>query len=359
MAGQWDDLGAPPGHTLQPTPVAPLADQAPYVVAWGDNGHLWSSRRDGKAWHWDDLGAAPHGQTLNLGTLATASYQNNPLAFTFGSNGHLWVDWLDGHAWKWQDQGAPAGRTLYPATIATTAYQSNPMAFVWDTTGGLWVNWWDGQARKWKWQSQGAPPAAPGPDGIPLGIATASYKNNPMAFVWDSAGHLWVNWWDGQARKWKWRDQGAPPVQTVAPGLDHFPSAIAATSYQGRPYVFAFGRDLHLWANWWDGSAWRWTDHGTPPGPDFLYVGGLAAASGPGGPMAFTKTEDRQRTEGHLWVSSWDGTGKWAEQDTPPGTHFPLNFIAAASYQSQPYVFVWDDDSGGDPDPHLWVNWSQ
>src|SRR5690348_16619855 len=33
-----------------------------------------------------------------------------------------------------------------------------------------------------------------------------------------------------------------------------------------RPYVFVKAGDGSLWVNWWDGSAWHWSDQGLPPG---------------------------------------------------------------------------------------------
>jgi hypothetical protein len=351
MAWQWKDLGAPHGQTLELTFIAPASGQGrPYVFVWGHNGHLWVNWFDGHAWQWKDLGV-PHGQTFSPLYIATASYNSNPMAFVWGSNGHLWVNWSDGTAWHWKDQGVPHGQTLNPLYIATASYNSNPMAFVFGGDRHLWVNWFDGHT--WHWKDQGVPH---GQTLNPLYIATASYNSNPMAFVFGGDRHLWVNWFDGHT--WHWKDQGTPQGQTVGLGSDDYLPAIATASCQGRPYVFTFGSDGHLWANWWDGQAWQWTDHGSPPGPDFLRVDEIATASRQDRPMVFTKTQDKQQTEAHLWANWWDGSAwHWTEQDTPPGTDFPLETLAAVSCQSRPYVFVWDNDTGSDSDPHIWVNW--
>ncbi len=356
MAWQWKDLDAPDGQALTTTPITPACYQGrPYVFVWGDNGHLWANKWDGTTGHWEDRGAAPDGQTLDWSPTATASYKSNhPMAFRFGRNGHLWVNFWDSQtgAWKWQDQRAPHGQALYPSAVATASYEGNPMAFAWDSTGHLWVNWWTGNA--WEWQPQGAPSGHTfNPE---VTIATASYKGSPRAFVFDSTGHLWVNWWTGGG--WEWQPQGAPPATTALPGLDDPPAAIATASHQGNPYVFCFGRDGHLWANWWTGSVWKWNDLGIPPGPDFLDLSAITAASSPDGPLVFTRTENRQTIDGHLWANRWDGNaGHWSEQASPPGTEFPMFNIAAISCQGTPYVYVWDDDSGSDSKPHLWVNW--
>lgn len=355
MTWQWNDLGAPPDQTLATSPIATASNKNnPVALVWDAHGRLWANRWDGHAGHWKDHGAAPHGHTLNQWPVATASYKNNLLTFAFGSTGHLWVNWWNGQAraWQWEDLNAPPGRTLYPwAAIATASYDGNPMAFVCDSTGHLWVNWWTGQA--WKWQPQHAPnghtldPSAP--------IATASSAGNPLAFVWDTTGYLWANTWTGKT--WTRKPHGAPPAQTVEPGLEGNLTAIVTASYQGSPYAFVFGPDTHLWANWLDGTAWQWKDHGTPPGPDSFDLSEIAAASCPDSPMVFTRTEDRQQTNAHVWLNQWNGSGwQWTEQGTPSGTHFPLYNVSAVSCQGTPYMFVWDDDSGGDKDPHLWVN---
>ena len=38
----------------------------------------------------------------------------------------------------------------------------------------------------------------------PVGVTTVNQR--PYAFVQSNTGHLWVNWWDGSA--WHWSDQG-------------------------------------------------------------------------------------------------------------------------------------------------------
>lgn len=201
----------------------------------------------------------------------------------------------------------------------------------------------------WQWNDLGTPAG----QALELTfIAPVSCQGRPYVFVWGHNWHLWASWWDGQASHWE--DHGAPHDQTLKPS----PSPIATASYNNNPMAFVFGSDGHLWANWWDGQAWHWTDHGSPPGPDFLRMDEIATASRQDRPMVFTTTEDRQQTDVHLWVNWWDGSAwHWTEQDTPPGTDFPMNTIAAVSCQSRPYVFVWDNDSGSDSDPHPWVNW--
>ena len=73
--------------------------------------------------------------------------------------------------------------------------------------------------------------------------------------------HLVVNYWDGSV--WHWADQGLPPGAT---SISH-PSAITYkdTAGQQRIYVFAYsdiGSERNLVVNYWDGSQWKWENHG-------------------------------------------------------------------------------------------------
>ena len=41
---------------------------------------------------------------------------------------------------------------------------------------------------------------------------------------------------------------------------------VGVTTANRQPHAFLLSNDGHLWVNWWDGAAWRWSDQGTPPG---------------------------------------------------------------------------------------------
>ena len=49
----------------------------------------------------------------------------------------------------------------------------------------------------------------------------------------------------GEVMPWNWSDQGIPPSLTVDG------DAIAAISYDSRPYVFVRASNGRLWVNWW------------------------------------------------------------------------------------------------------------
>jgi hypothetical protein len=65
-----------------------------------------------------------------------------------------------------------------------------------------------------------------------------------------------LNWWSGSA--WSWSNQGTPSGVR----LDSPMGAITVDG--GRPYVFVEGGDGNLWLNWWSGSAWSWSNQGAP-----------------------------------------------------------------------------------------------
>ncbi len=123
----------------------------------------------------------------------------------------------------------------------------------------------------------------------------------PYTFVTGSEGHLWVNWWSGSA--WNWSDQGTPA------GISLGASMGAITVDGGRPYVFAEGSDGNLWVNWWSGSEWQWSNQGTPAGISLGASMGAITVDG-GRPYVFAKGSD-----GNLWINWWSGSSwNWANQ---------------------------------------------
>ncbi len=90
-----------------------------------------------------------------------------------------------------------------------------------------------------------------------IGAAT-SLDGRPYLFVKGSDGNLWVRWHTGVT--WKWTNQGAAP-STIASGIG------GATSSHG-PAVFMLDQAGGVLAQWWQGEQqqWRWTDLGSLPG---------------------------------------------------------------------------------------------
>jgi hypothetical protein len=179
-----------------------------------------------------------------------------------------------------------------------------PYVFVRGSDGNLWSNWWDGKA--WQWTNQGAPPglsvSALGGVGVVTVMDDPTASQRPYAFVQGSDGNLWADWWDGKA--WQWTNQGTPtPGLGVSPGVGVVTVMDDPTASQ-RPYAFVRGSDGNLWVNWWDGTAWQWTNQGTPPGPGVSAgVGVVTVMDAPTAaqrPYAFV-----QGSDGNLWMNWW------------------------------------------------------
>ncbi|MDQ6616291.1 MAG: hypothetical protein M3083_16510 [Actinomycetota bacterium] len=162
-------------------------------------------------------------------------------------------------------------------------------------------------------------------------------SHRPYVFMEADDGHLWTNWWDGTA--WHWSDQGAPS----SPFGNTY---LTTASYQGRPFVFLTTSDGHLWTNWWDGAAWHWSDQGAPPPGGFSVSYSLASVTYQGRPFVFMMGADE-----HLWTNWWDGAAwQWSDQGVP-GSPIEGGTIATVSFQGRPYAFMVGSDG------HLWTNW--
>ncbi|HEX3108328.1 MAG TPA: putative baseplate assembly protein, partial [Thermoanaerobaculia bacterium] len=161
----------------------------------------------------------------------------------------------------------------------------------------------------------------------------------PHVFVKASDGNVWVNWWSGSA--WNWSNQGTPSKNVEVVG------ASGITAIDGaRPYLFVRGSDGNLWVNWWSGSAWTWTNQGTPADVDIVAGVGAIAVDNKR-PYAFVIGSD-----GNLWVNWWNGSAwTWTNQGTPPNLRLVGEAGAIVVDGGRPYIFF----TAGEGD--LWVNW--
>ncbi|MCW3477487.1 S53 family peptidase [Limobrevibacterium gyesilva] len=167
----------------------------------------------------------------------------------------------------------------------------------------------------------------------PVGVLTVNQR--PYAFVQTPNGHLWVNWWDGSA--WHWSDQGTPIGGLVA-------GPVGVLTMNQRPYAFVRSNTGQLWVNWWDGTAWHWSGQGTPTGGTVVDTVGVTTVNQR--PYAFVRSNT-----GHLWVNWWDGAAwHWSDQGTPTGGTV-AGTVGVTTMNQRPYAFV-RSNSG-----HLWVNW--
>ncbi len=328
--GGWTDLDKPavPAITNSDGVLTvkdyPDAAERSYVFVDGSDGHLWVNWWNYGAWLWSDLGT-PTG-VIVVGAVGVTTVMDGPgasqrpYAFVQGSDGQLWVNWWDGQNWIW-DKCAPMGPVIAGVLGVTTVKDypdaaQRPYVFVQGGDGHLWVNWWNYGA--WLWSDLGTPTGVTvaGAVGVTTVMDGPGASQRPYAFVQGSDGHLWMNWWNYGA--WLWSDLGTPAGVTVV-------GAIGVTTVKDypdaaqRPYVFVQGGDGHLWMNWWNYGAWLWSDLGTPTGVTVVgAVGVTTVMDGPGAsqrPYAFLNASD-----GALWADWWDGQAwRWSNYGTPAG----------------------------------------
>jgi hypothetical protein len=260
--------------------------------------------------------AASAADTANPAVVAySLAVQERLYAFVGTPNGHLDLDYWNGSAWHWTDQGLPPGTMVSDSPGIITypqAGQQRTYVFARTSNGHLNLNYYDGIA--WHWADQGVPPGSTVADSP--GVVTYSQAGSQRiyAFVRDSNSHLDLNYWNGSA--WQWTDQGLPPGTTVA-------DAPGAVTYlqagQQRTYAFVRTSNGHLSVNYYDGIAWHWADQGVPPGTVVTDVPAVITYLQAGLQRIYVFVKG---ANGHLNVNYFDGfTWHWADQGVPPGTN--------------------------------------
>ena len=375
-----EDLGTPPDVTVEAgvgavsamdTPTVTTSEHV-YAFVRGSDGHLWMNWTDLGAWHWDDRGTPTPGVTVAAGVgVVTASQR--PHAFVLGSDGHLWMNWTDLGASHWDDRGIPTPGVTIAAgvgvvTVANTpSVPERPHAFVVGSDGHLWRN---GSAGNW--DDRGTP--TPGVTvaagvGVVTVMDTPTASQRPYAFVLGSDEHLWVNWFD-DTKDWQWTDLGTPFRNAdVLRKVGAVTGMVTPTAPQ-RPFAFVRGNDGRLWANWWNGSTWKWEDHGMPPSNGLggtsvaAEVGVLTVAWPSGGmkdnsPTAFEKRPFVfvRGSDGHLWVNWWGGvTQKWDRSDQGIASGGIAAGVGAVTTNPEPDrpAAQWPNAFVRSGDGHLW-----
>ncbi|HUP60694.1 MAG TPA: hypothetical protein VNA69_09785 [Thermoanaerobaculia bacterium] len=160
----------------------------------------------------------------------------------------------------------------------------------------------------------------------------------PYAFVKGGEGNLWVNWWSGSA--WAWSNQGTPAGLEIAATL----GTVAVDA--GRAFTFVKASDGNLWLHSFNGTTGSWTNQGTPPSISIGSVIGSVNVSG-NRPHLFVKGGD-----GNLWLLSWSGTTwSWTNQGRPTGVGITGAVGVTIADGTRPYAFVKGSDG------NLWVHW--
>nr|MDT0660939.1 hypothetical protein [Micromonospora sp. DSM 115978] len=221
-------------------------------------------------------------------------------------------------------------------------------------------------AGRWQWAKTGPPSASVAADlpiGVVVGQPLTGEPERPYVFVRGTDGHLWVCTLVGV--DWVWSDLGTPPGGDIAATIGVV-AVHDGTGLAGRPYAFVTGSDGNLWLNWWTGRDWRWDNRGTPPvtrfNPYYARVGVTAnqpSVGGPEQPQAFLLD-----VRGDLWRHGWDGsTWRWTNHGQPgPTVDWPHGLgvvdlpdpatrtgrvTAYTAYGAQVFAFDLRGDTGG------------
>jgi uncharacterized protein YfaP (DUF2135 family) len=138
--------------------------------------------------------------------------------------------------------------------------------------------------------------------GVTTVMDSPGAPQRPYAWVIGSDRHLWANWWDGSA--WHWSDMGTPGTGLVVDAGVGVTTVMDSPGAPQRPYAWVIGSDRHQWTNWWDGHAWHWSHMGRPgTGLVDAGVGVTTVTDSPGSPQrpyAWVIGSDR-----HLWLNWW------------------------------------------------------
>ena len=294
-----------------------------YVFLRGLDNRLYLNYWDGVQWKWRDQGGPDGG--LYIGP-AVISYQDPSTdkhrIYAFMAAGNLRVNYWNGSAWQWADQGIPPGTTKVTEVAATTfksGSQQRIYAFVKGDDSKLHVNYWNGSS--WSWASRGNPPGTT--VGILAGAVTYQAPGTNTrwihVFVWGADKHLYANYWNGT--EWKWTDHGTFPNAAADYG-----SKAAAITYQqsGTQRIYAFFEELNSanhYVRYRSASAWHWAFEGTPPGiSSFMFSSA---------PRAITYLVQSVRKiyvfatgkPGHLYYRHWNGSQwEWMDRGAPTGT---------------------------------------
>lgn len=364
-AWSWTDLGTPPGGFTGPLGATTVEDQPgalqrPHVFVLDTAQKAWLCYFDGKQWNWNNLGAPTTGTGSGIaGPLGVITVREGdpqrPYLFVQATDGEMWSCKWTGSVWQWTSQGAPPTADITLPLGAVTVQDTpkaaqQPYVFVRGSDGAMWSRWRDAD-NQWSWSQEGAPDS-----GIKQPLGVMALKNfdgsgdlrRPYVFVLGGNGNMWMRLRDGDS--WKWSDLGAPDAG-IAEGLG---AVYAQNSQAGveQPYVFVRSADGKLWACWWDGIRWQWTNASAPLGGVTGWVGAFALASGgTRRPYVFVRVAD-----GHMWRFWSDGAQwNWTDQDAPNrGITQGLGAVPVLDVGAstpRPYAFV----QGGNG--NLWTDW--
>ena len=267
------------------------------------------------------------------GPAAVAAPSGYVGAFVVSASGRAWELYYDADGWHWADHGTPPGTSIeYRFTPSAVAAPSGYVGvFFVSSDGELWERYY---ADGWYWADHGTPPGA-----------SVAYKFTPSAvaapsgyvgvFVVSSDRALWERYYDDA---WRWADHGSPPGGFV----NSSPSAVAAPSGYVGVWMTAGPHDSSNsgWERYYDG-AWKWADHGSPPGGFVNYADGPSAVAAPSGYVGVFYMASVAEFANELWEIYYAGGRSWLWAGHPPAGQMrrPSAVAAPSGYIG---VFVTD-----------------
>jgi hypothetical protein len=236
-----------------------------YASGFDKPTHLVVNYWGGFNWNWADLNAGENDCTSSFSATTAVTYlDSNSLRRidVFCVHGGLYRHSLIGGNWSTASLG---GTPSFYGPMSSVAYDASDKDHV-----RVYMRSENRKAvlenHNGTWNSLGAPLQRPSPDVH--GISAITYLDNTSirkTLVFAQFGNrLFLKSSNGLA--WgSWTDQGLPPSSFYSGVSD--PSALTyfdSRSGTQRIHVFTTGSFDRMYVNYWDGSSWKWLDHGTP-----------------------------------------------------------------------------------------------
>lgn len=284
-----------------------------HLVVPGIDGGMHIAWKPGAqaGWQWHNAGK-PSGQPLAVseqlvvtGFGEDADRRIYAFAPVHGASSVLHCYWWNGGRWQWASQGSPVPGRMDSLAATTFALSGRQHIRAYTVIGGrLYVNWWGGV--RWDWVDLGAPAGKSIPRSARPTVTTYRYNGrllDDLYVIIDGQLHEHT-WYEDGTRNWVMPPASPQPLYGSPNVLVH--------DEDGQPIVdvFALDKKGQLHSLQWR-SAWRWHQHGTPPGTTVRLGPGVAAATvrygdKPRLTVAVTVGNDR-----HIWVRADTGANQF------------------------------------------------
>lgn len=273
--------GAPPGVRLQSAPamiqwISPEGFLRFNVFAVGSDHRLYERWFNGGGWFWayHDLPAGPGLVSGETPAITAWQLDSSVIAISVllrrGDGSVLERYYVEGIGWRWRVLGTPPGSRVNRALAIASWPRADGNRELLGLGGGPDQNMYllkgvrePSGDTAWSWQTAGPPPGGEITSAPVLVAWRGRTADRWNAFAIGHRGRLVELWSDGILH---WSDSGIPPGGPLAnarPGLVAWRQGT-----RQRLDLFAIGAlgtAGHLINYSFDGSGWRWIDHGLSP----------------------------------------------------------------------------------------------